>query len=89
MKELEVAAQALGLQLQAVQVQAADDLENAFSVMAGDRARALLVLSNPAIVFFQGKVLEFATKGRLPSIYATTNWVAAGRLMSYAPAADQ
>jgi len=90
MKELEVAAQALGLQLQPVQLRVADDLENAFSTMARDRAGALLVLSNPAIGFFLGKLVEFATKGRLPGIYATPNWVTAGGLMSYAPAyADQ
>ena len=90
MKELEVAAQALRLQLQPVQARAADDLENAFSVMAKDRAGALLVLSNPAIGFFLGTVVQFAAKGRLPSIYATPSWVAAGGLMSYAPAyADQ
>ena len=90
MKELEVAAQAMGLQIQPVQLRAADDLENAFSVMARDRAGAVFVLSNPAIGFFRGKVVEFATKGRLPSIYATPAWVTAGGLMSYAPAvADQ
>jgi putative ABC transport system substrate-binding protein len=90
MKELEAAAQALGLQLQPVQVRAAGDLENAFSVMARDRAGALLVLSNPAIGFFLGKVVEFAARSRLPGIYATPGWVAAGGLMSYAPAyADQ
>jgi putative ABC transport system substrate-binding protein len=58
--------------------------------MARARAGALLVLSNPAIGFFLGKVVEFVAKGRLPSIYATPSWVAAGGLMSYAPAyADQ
>ena len=90
MKEVEVAAQAMGLQIQPVQLRAADDLENAFSVMARDRAGAVFVLSNPAIGFFRGKVVEFATKGRLPGIYATPAWVTAGGLMSYAPAvADQ
>jgi putative tryptophan/tyrosine transport system substrate-binding protein len=90
MKEIEVAGQALGLQLQPVQLRVADDLENAFSAMARDRAGALFVLSNPAIGFFRGKVVEFATKGRLPGIYATPNWVDAGGLMSYAPdSADQ
>jgi ABC-type uncharacterized transport system substrate-binding protein len=90
MKELEVAAPALRLQLQPVQLREADELENAFSVMARARAGALLVLSNPAIGFFLGKVVEFAAKGRLPSIYATPSWVTAGGLMSYAPAyADQ
>jgi putative ABC transport system substrate-binding protein len=87
MKEIEAAAQALGLQLQPVQLRAVEDLENSFSsMMARDRAGALIVLSNPAIGFFLGKVVELATKGRLPGIYATPNWVTAGGLMSYAPA---
>jgi putative tryptophan/tyrosine transport system substrate-binding protein len=90
MKEVEAAARTLGLDLQPVQVGAAEDLENAFSEMAKDRAGALLVLSNRAIGFFLEKVVNFATKGRLPGIYATPSWVAAGGLMSYAPAyADQ
>jgi putative ABC transport system substrate-binding protein len=63
----------------------AEDLENAFSAIARDRGAALFVLSNPAIGFFRGRVVEFATKGRLPGIYATPNWVDAGGLMSYAP----
>ena len=90
MKELEEAAQALALQLQPVQLRVADDLENAFSAMARDRAGAFLVVVNPAIGFFRGKVVEFATKGRLPGIYSTPDWVDGGGLMSYAPAyADQ
>src|SRR4029450_11588405 len=44
MKELEFAAQALGLQLQPVQLRVADDLENAFSAVARDRAGAVFVL---------------------------------------------
>jgi putative tryptophan/tyrosine transport system substrate-binding protein len=90
MKELEEAAQALALQLQPVQLRVADDLENAFSAMARERAGAFFVLVNPAIGFFRGKVVEFATKGRLPGIYSTPDWVDGGGLMSYAPAyADQ
>jgi putative ABC transport system substrate-binding protein len=90
MKELEEAAQALGLQLQPVQLRVADDLEKAFSAMARDRAGAFFVLVNPAIGFFRGKVVEFAIEGRLPGIYSTPDWVDVGGLMSYAPAyADQ
>ncbi len=88
MKELESAAPALGLQLQPVQLRTADDLENAFSGIARGRAGALLVLSNPRIGFFRGKVGEFAAKSRLPGIYATPDWVDGGGLMSYAPDYD-
>ena len=49
MKEVEAAARTLGLDLQPMQVRAAENLENAFSEMAKDRAGAFLVLSNPAI----------------------------------------
>jgi putative ABC transport system substrate-binding protein len=84
--EVEVAAKALGLKVQPVQLRVVDDLENAFSVIARDRADAIFVLSNPAIGFFLGKVVEFAMKNRLPGIYATPNWANAGGLMSYAPA---
>jgi ABC-type uncharacterized transport system substrate-binding protein len=79
LKELEMAAAGLGLQLQPVQLRAADELENAFSAMARDRAGAFLVLSNPAIGFFRGKVVEFAAKARVPGMYATPAWVT-GRL---------
>jgi putative tryptophan/tyrosine transport system substrate-binding protein len=44
MKEVEMASQVLALQVQPVQLRVADELENAFSVMARDRAGALLVL---------------------------------------------
>ncbi|HEX7230872.1 MAG TPA: ABC transporter substrate-binding protein, partial [Candidatus Binatia bacterium] len=90
MNEVKSAAQGLGLDLQPVQIRAAEDLENAFSFMAQSRAGALLVLSNPAIGFFLGTVVQFAAKTRIPGIYATPGWVSAGGLMSYAPAyADQ
>jgi putative tryptophan/tyrosine transport system substrate-binding protein len=78
MKEVEMASQALGLQLQPVQLQAADDLENAFSVMARDRADALLVLSNPAIGFFQEKLVDLQRKaGCQPSMQLQTGWLLA------------
>jgi putative tryptophan/tyrosine transport system substrate-binding protein len=90
MKEVEMASQALGLQVQPVQLRVPDELEKAFSVMARDRAGALLMLVNPEIGFFREKLVELATKGRLPATYATPNWVTVGGLMSYAPdSADQ
>ncbi|HEX2228779.1 MAG TPA: ABC transporter substrate-binding protein [Candidatus Binatia bacterium] len=88
MKEIEGAAQTLALQVLPIQLQAPEDLENAFSVMVRDRAGALLVLSNPEIGFFLEKVVQSAMKSRVPGIYATPAWVDGGGLMSYAPAYD-
>ena len=48
-KESEVAAQTLGIQVQPVQVQSPDDFENAFLTMTKGRAGALLVLRSPLV----------------------------------------
>jgi putative ABC transport system substrate-binding protein len=85
MTQLEAAAKVLGLQLQPVQVRKPEDLGNAFAGLTRDRAQALLVPSNRELGFFLDKVVNFATKARIPGIYATPGWAVAGGLMSYAP----
>jgi putative ABC transport system substrate-binding protein len=85
LKDLEDAAQALGLQLQPVQVRVADDLAKAFSTMARNRAGAFFTPINPSIAGFQDKIVEFAAKNRLPTIFQSREPVESGGLMSYGP----
>jgi putative ABC transport system substrate-binding protein len=76
MKELEVAAPVLGLQLQAVEVRAPTEFESAFSAMAGGRAGAFVALQQP--------IVDLAAKHRLPGMYPNDEYVESGGLMSYA-----
>jgi putative ABC transport system substrate-binding protein len=50
LRENEVAALALGLQCQLLEVRGPDDLDSAFAAMARERAGALIVLPNPNVV---------------------------------------
>ena len=86
MHNLTVAARALGLQLHAVEVRGADELDTAFAAMARAGADALMVLSDPALMdTLLGQVADLATKRRLPAMYDWKMYVEAGGLMSYGP----
>jgi ABC-type uncharacterized transport system substrate-binding protein len=78
------AARSLRLQLQAVEVSRADDLDSAFSAVTNGRAEALIVISPSPIAFAnRNRITTFARTARLLSMYANSEFVAAGGLMAY------
>ncbi len=86
-KQTEGSARSLGLEFLSVEVTRTEDLERAFSVIAEQRAQALVVSGpNPIAYSNQGAVVKFAQKARLPAVYAAREFVDAGGLMSYGPA---
>ena len=84
-KEAEVAARAYGLQILSLEVRGPNDLENALSTITKGRADALLPLGDSVVVFHRQRIVNFATKNRLPAMYPNIEWVDAGGLMSYGP----
>ena len=83
-KETEVSARVLGVQLIPVVVRGPDDLEGAFRAMT--KARADGLVNRLAASVYSGhfkRVAELATKSRLPSIHSQPRWADAGGLMSY------
>lgn len=84
-KELNVAAQALGVQLQIVQARDASDLDGAFAAMAKERVGALLVLSDIMFNSNTTRLADLALSRRLPTANAVRESVEAGGLMSYGP----
>ncbi len=85
LKEMQAAAQALGLKLQALEVRNPEELESGFDAAIRERAGALLV---PAVMAstYQRQITDFAQKKRLPLIYDAKEFVEqAGGLMSYGP----
>jgi ABC-type uncharacterized transport system substrate-binding protein len=84
LKELNLAAGPLGVQLQHLDIRSPKDFESAFRDAAKGRAEALLVRVPGSILFaHRTKVLQLAVKGRLPAIYESAEEVEAGGLMSY------
>jgi putative ABC transport system substrate-binding protein len=84
MKELEVAAPALGLQLRPVEVRSPNELESAFSAMTAERAGAFLGLQQPTLDRLRERIVALAARNRLPAIYPNDEYVKSGGLMSYA-----
>ncbi len=84
LNELKLAARALGLQLQPVEVRGPGDLENAFSAMIKAHAGAFMGLQQPTIDILRERIIDLAGKNRLPAMYPNRENVEAGGLMSYA-----
>ena len=84
MKEvLPVAARALGLTLQPWEVRTADDFEKVFPALSKERPDGLYVPGGPLMIANQKRIVGFALKSRLPSMYGSREAVDAGGLMSY------
>jgi putative ABC transport system substrate-binding protein len=84
-KESQQVAPQLGLQLHSMEVSSADKYESAFreAIKAGSAALAATRqrLSNT----YQKRIIELASKNRLPAIYYREDFVENGGLMSYGP----
>ena len=80
---LPVAARALGLTIQPWEVRAADDFERVFAALNKQRPDGLYVTGGPLMNANQKRIVGFALKSRLPSMYSNREAVDAGGLMSY------
>jgi putative ABC transport system substrate-binding protein len=82
--EMQAAAQALGVQLQTLEVRSANDFDPAFEATIKARAQALIISPSPVFITYQRQIVDFAAKNRLPAVYTTGDYVIGGGLMSYA-----
>jgi putative ABC transport system substrate-binding protein len=83
LKELELAAQALKVQLQYFDVPTANEIESSLQAVGKDRADAILVLSNSILTSHRKQVIDLAVKSRLPASYARPEFVESGGLITY------
>ena len=87
-KEYQAAARTFKLNLQSLEVRGPNpDFDGAFQAAKGQRTDALFVVTNPLILFHLKRIMELATKSRLPSMNDDSRSVDAGGLVSYG--ADQ
>ncbi len=83
LRELELAARALKVQLQNLDVRDPRDFENAFRAASKGRADAVLVLGGPVLNSQRTRIVGLAVKSGLPAIYNEHGFVEAGGLMTY------
>ena len=84
MKELRPAAQYLKLKLEEIETKAnAEGLENAFQIAKQKRVQAIMTTATGGFFAERKRIVELATKYRLPSVYFQKEFVDEGGLMSY------
>src|SRR3984893_12204999 len=83
MAEAEEAALILGVHLRLVAVHSPDDLDSAFSTVAGERADALLVFPSPMLFNQRKRIVDLAAEHRLPIMAMGKEFVQLGGFMSY------
>ena len=84
-RELERVARSVAMQIRAVDVKNASDLDGAFDTAKNWHADALIVLSNPLSSSYRARIGDLAAKAGLPTIYLYRAHVDAGGLISYGP----
>ena len=81
--DTQVAAQALGVTLQSVEVRGPDDFDAAFATIAREHPDVLVVFSEPLTLAHQRRIVDFATQHRLPMISEIKEFAESGGLMTY------
>ena len=85
MRETEAAARSLGLKLRAIEARSPAELEAAFKAVADARPNAFFTLPGGMFQANVARIIDFATKRRLPGVFPNRAFVDAGGLLSYAP----
>jgi putative ABC transport system substrate-binding protein len=83
LKEIELAAGALKVQLQYLDVLDPKDIEIAFREARKKRADAILLLNSPALNTHRTQIADLAVKNRLPAVYGQPEYTDAGGLVFY------
>src|SRR5262245_48907819 len=81
--EVDSAARGLRLKVQFFEVRDPREFNSAFSGMAKARAGALLVLTSQMFLRQRARIVDIATKNRLPTMFWASELVESGGLMSY------
>ena len=79
------AAVKMGIRARRLPVRSVADLGQALAELERDRPDALAVSTTGVLIQHVGRVVEFATRQRLPALYSTPGAVRQGGLMSYGP----
>jgi ABC-type uncharacterized transport system substrate-binding protein len=82
-KEIQAAGQALGIEVQSLEMRSPDDLDGAFEAARRQQPDALVSVEDPLSATYRKSIADFAIAEHLPSLYGLREYVVAGGLISY------
>jgi putative tryptophan/tyrosine transport system substrate-binding protein len=83
LKDIEALRQLLGIEIQSLAAGSLEDFERSFTALNREPPDALLVARSQVILNHRERVIGFAAKRRLPTMFAESLFVQDGGLMSY------
>jgi putative ABC transport system substrate-binding protein len=83
LREVEAAAQAMGLQISVLNAAGNHEINVAFATFARERPDALFVVADPLFVGRRVQLTHLASRHAIPATYSTRDFPEAGGLMSY------
>jgi putative ABC transport system substrate-binding protein len=88
LRETQNTGRALGISLDYHQTRTSAEFDTAFNAIAQEKVNGLLVFPEAVSMANRLRIVEFASKHRLPSIFGWKEFVEAGALMAYGPNRD-
>jgi putative ABC transport system substrate-binding protein len=82
-QEVREAARVLGLETQFLNATTVSEIDTAFAMLAGERADALFVAPDGFLASRRVQLATLTARERMPTSYASREYVEAGGLMSY------
>jgi putative ABC transport system substrate-binding protein len=83
--EIQTAAPVLGVTVHPLGVHEATDIDSAITTMTAERPDAVFMITDVVTSRYTRRVVEFAVQHQLPTMFQTSEPVAAGGLMYYGP----
>jgi putative tryptophan/tyrosine transport system substrate-binding protein len=83
LRDVQEAAQTIGLQIQVFNASTSGEIDAVFAVMASERPDALFVAGDGFFVSRRVQIATLTKRDRIPAAYTNRDYVAAGGLMSY------
>ena len=79
------AAEALGVQLQPIEVRGPHDLDGAFATITEARPDGLIVIPDRFLLTYRAAIVQFMAEHRLPGMFPYREFVREGGLLAYGP----
>jgi putative ABC transport system substrate-binding protein len=87
-QQIETAARALGISVQAHAVRQTADFDAAFTAMSREPPDVLFLVADVLTSMNRKRVIDYATTHRIPAMYEFSSFVQDGGLMSYGPSIE-
>jgi putative ABC transport system substrate-binding protein len=84
-RDMEAAAQSLGLQITVLEASSESEIDSAFAVLAQHKTDPLIINTDPFLLGQRQQIVQLAARRNVPTVYFLREFVDAGGLMSYGP----